>query len=125
MSNTAIADHALLSDRHFTALIDRSGSVEWLCFPRFDSPSVFGRLLGADAGHWSISPCGTGQASVGTWTGGSCWRQHSEQQPVSWCRPTYWHSDQQRWASDWHECPTSCTPGHRHLRLGRSEGEPI
>ena len=58
MSNTAIADHALLSDRHSSALVDRSGSVEWLSFPRFDSPSVFGRLLGADAGHWSITPSG-------------------------------------------------------------------
>ena len=58
MSNTAIADHALLSDRHSSALVDRSGSVEWLSFPRFDSPSVFGRLLGADAGHWSIRPSG-------------------------------------------------------------------
>jgi GH15 family glucan-1,4-alpha-glucosidase len=56
MSNTAIADHALLSDRHSTALVDRSGSVDWLGFPRFDSPSVFGRLLGPDAGHWSITP---------------------------------------------------------------------
>ena len=51
MSNTAIADHALLSDRHSTALVDRSGPVEWLSFPRFDSPSGFGRLLDADAGH--------------------------------------------------------------------------
>jgi alpha,alpha-trehalase len=58
MSRTAIADLALLSDRHSTALIDRSGSVEWLSFPRFDSPSVFGRLLGADAGHWSVAPSG-------------------------------------------------------------------
>jgi len=58
MSHIAIADHALLSDRHSTALVDRSGSVEWLSFPRFDSPSVFGRLLGADAGHWSIRPSG-------------------------------------------------------------------
>jgi GH15 family glucan-1,4-alpha-glucosidase len=58
MSNIAIADHALLSDRHSTGLVDRSGSVEWLSFPRFDSPSVFGRLLGADAGHWSIRPSG-------------------------------------------------------------------
>ena len=56
MSNTAIADHALLSDRHSSALVDRSGSVEWLSFPRFDSPSVFGRVLSADAGHWSITP---------------------------------------------------------------------
>ena len=58
MSNTAIADHALLSDRHSCALVDRSGSVEWLSFPRFDSPSVFGRLLGPDAGHWRIAPAG-------------------------------------------------------------------
>jgi alpha,alpha-trehalase len=58
MSNTAISDHALLSDRHSSAFVDRSGSVEWLSFPRFDSPSVFGRLLSADAGHWSITPSG-------------------------------------------------------------------
>ncbi len=56
MSWTPIADHALLSDRHSSALVDRSGSVEWLSFPRFDSPSVFGRLLGAEAGHWQVSP---------------------------------------------------------------------
>jgi alpha,alpha-trehalase len=58
MSTTAIADHALISDRHSCALIDTSGSVEWLAFPRFDSPSVFGRLLGPDAGHWRIAPNG-------------------------------------------------------------------
>ena len=58
MSRTPIADHALLSDRHSSALVDTAGSVEWLSFPRFDSPSVFGRLLGADAGHWQVAPDG-------------------------------------------------------------------
>jgi alpha,alpha-trehalase len=58
MSNTAIANYAFLSDRHSAALVDRAGSVEWLGFPRFDSPSVFGRLLGPEAGHWSIAPSG-------------------------------------------------------------------
>jgi len=58
MSSTPIAEHALLSDRHSAALVSRDGSVEWLCFPRFDSPSVFARLLDDAAGHWFIRPIG-------------------------------------------------------------------
>ncbi len=54
MGTTAIADYALLSDRHSAALVSRDGSIDWLCFPRFDSPSIFARLLGDEAGHWSI-----------------------------------------------------------------------
>jgi GH15 family glucan-1,4-alpha-glucosidase len=65
MSSTPIADHALLSDCHSAALVTRSGSVDWLCFPRFDSPSVFGRLLDDTAGHWSIAPAGPSESTRG------------------------------------------------------------
>ena len=58
MSATPIADYALLSDRHSAALVSRGGSIDWLCFPRFDSPSIFGRLLGDEAGHWTIRATG-------------------------------------------------------------------
>jgi GH15 family glucan-1,4-alpha-glucosidase len=62
VSSTPIADHALLSDCNSAGLVSRDGSVEWLCFPRFDSPSVFARLLDDKAGHWSIRPAGDFQA---------------------------------------------------------------
>jgi alpha,alpha-trehalase len=56
MSATPIADYALISDCHSAALVSLSGSVDWLCFPRFDSRSVFARLLDESGGHWSIYP---------------------------------------------------------------------
>ena len=59
MSSEPIADYALLSDCSSAALVSAAGSVDWLCFPRFDSPSVFGRILGPDAGFWSVRPVGS------------------------------------------------------------------
>ena len=56
MSDVPIAAHALLSNCHCAALVTTAGSVDWLSWPRFDSPSVFGRLLDDTAGHWSIRP---------------------------------------------------------------------
>ncbi|MCU1530782.1 MAG: glycoside hydrolase family 15 protein [Arthrobacter sp.] len=68
MSNDPIADYALLSDCRSAALVSASGSVDWLCFPRFDSPSVFGRVLGPEAGSWSIRPA-TGYSSARRYRG--------------------------------------------------------
>ena len=63
MSHLPIAEYALLSDCRSAALVHTDGSVDWLCFPRFDGPSVFGRLLDASAGHWSIQPTGDAEVS--------------------------------------------------------------
>ena len=58
MTTTAIGDYALLADRHSAALVSLDGSIDWLCFPRFDSPSIFARLLGEQAGYWSVRASG-------------------------------------------------------------------
>src|SRR5687767_11794765 len=51
-----IADYGLLADCTSAALVDRAGSIDWLCLPHYDSPAVFARILDPAAGHWSITP---------------------------------------------------------------------
>jgi GH15 family glucan-1,4-alpha-glucosidase len=60
-----IEDYALLGDLQTAALVGRTGSVDWLTFPRFDSSSCFSALLGSrEHGRWSVAPLGGGPATA-------------------------------------------------------------
>src|ERR1700740_1221390 len=52
-----IEDYALIGDCEAAALVGRNGSIDWLCWPRFDSDACFAALLGdREHGHWQIAP---------------------------------------------------------------------
>ena len=52
-----IEDYALIGDRETAALVGRDGSIDWLCWPRFDSHACFAALLGSrEHGRWQIAP---------------------------------------------------------------------
>src|SRR3954454_6344105 len=51
-----IGDYGFLSDGEVSALVAPDGSVDWMCLPRFDAPSVFGAILGERAGSFSVAP---------------------------------------------------------------------
>lgn len=54
-----IGDYGLISDMHSCALVSKAGSIDWCCFPRFDSAAVFSRILDwPKAGHFQVAPRG-------------------------------------------------------------------
>ena len=57
--NLEIADYALIGDGNTAALVGNNGSIDWLCWPRFDSDACFAALLGGNEnGRWQIAPAG-------------------------------------------------------------------
>ncbi|HEY8281302.1 MAG TPA: glycoside hydrolase family 15 protein [Leifsonia sp.] len=64
MAQRRIEDYALIGDLHTAAMVSVDGSVDWLCFPRFDSPACFAAILDdPDAGRWRIAPEGAERSS--------------------------------------------------------------
>ena len=70
--SSPIEDYALIGDCETAALVDRNGSIDWLCWPEFSSEACFAALLGTgENGFWRISPC------AGEWKTTRRYRDHT------------------------------------------------
>src|SRR5256886_3543698 len=81
---TPIADFAFLSDCHTGALVAPDGAIDWLCVPRFDSPSALGSLLDRGAGSFRFAPFGINVPSDRVYEPGT------NSLITSWRTPTGW-----------------------------------
>jgi GH15 family glucan-1,4-alpha-glucosidase len=64
MTYRPISDYGVIGDMHSAALVSRGGSIDWLCFPRFDAPSVFAAILDHErGGRFAIQPQGEHRVS--------------------------------------------------------------
>jgi GH15 family glucan-1,4-alpha-glucosidase len=57
-----IGDHAAIGDGRTVALVSRGGTIDWLCWPRIDSASIFASLVDDEAGRWTVAPAGAFRA---------------------------------------------------------------
>lgn len=83
-----IENYAMLGDLHTAALVGIDGSIDWLCLPRFDSPSTFGALLGdPDHGRWLVAPTAS-LARDSELTATRAYRDHTFVLVTRWVTPT-------------------------------------
>jgi alpha,alpha-trehalase len=83
---TPIAEYGFLSDCHTGALVAPDGTIDWLCVPRFDSPSVFGALLDRGAGTFRLGPFGINVPSDRAYEAGTNSLVTSWKTPSGWAR---------------------------------------
>ena len=79
-----IDSYAFLSDCHTGALVAPDGGVDWLCVPRFDSPSVFGTLLDREAGVFRLGPFGINVPSARAYEPGTNTLVTTWKTPAGW-----------------------------------------
>ncbi len=81
-----IEDYAFLSNCHTGALVARDGSVEWLCVPSFDSPSIFGSMLDREAGRFRLGPYGIDHPTTRAYEPGTNVLETTFRSPSGWVK---------------------------------------
>ena len=119
-----IAEYAFLSDCETCALVAPSGAVEWMCLPRFDSPSVFGAILDRDAGMFRLGPDGVDVPAARRYLPGTMVLETSWDAPGGWIivRDVLligpWHHEEDR-SHTHRRAPTDYDADHVLLRMVR------
>jgi alpha,alpha-trehalase len=119
-----IGDYGFLSDCETTALVAPGGSIEWLCLPRMDSPSVFGAVLDRDAGWFRVHPTGVEVPAARRYIPGTIALETSWWTPGGWLVVTDvllmgpWHHEDER-SSTHRRAPTDYDADHVLLRVIR------
>jgi GH15 family glucan-1,4-alpha-glucosidase len=120
-----IADYGFLSDCESFALVAPGGSVEWLCLPRVDSPSVFGALLDRDAGFFRLGPADRRVPAARRYLPGTMILETSWGTPTGWIivRDLLvvgpWHHQGQDLSQTHRRAPTDYDAEHVLLRTVR------
>ncbi|HEX4563452.1 MAG TPA: glycoside hydrolase family 15 protein [Solirubrobacteraceae bacterium] len=117
----AIADYGFLSDCHTGALMSSDGSIEWMCLPHFDSPSIFGAMLDRGAGRWRLGPYGVYVPAGRRYVPGTNIIETTWMTPQGWLRVLdaltigEWHDDEH--SSSHTRAPTDFDADHLLVRL--------
>jgi alpha,alpha-trehalase len=116
-----IADYGFLSDCHTGALVASDGSIEWMCLPHFDSPSVFGAMLDRGAGSWRVGPYGIYVPAGRRYIPGTNLIETTWMTPQGWLRVTdaltigQWHDNKD--GSSHTRPPTDYDADHLLVRM--------
>jgi alpha,alpha-trehalase len=116
-----IADYAFLSDCHTGAHVASDGSVEWMCLPHFDSPSIFGAMLDRGAGSFRVGPYGVYVPAGRRYIPGTNVLETTWMTPQGWLRVvdaltiSDWHSDERNTSHT--RPPTDFDADHLLVRL--------